>query len=656
MNRSYRGPAISSALALLLSSGCGTGAPEPVQREQASASPDLSSSEAASAASLSPATVSSSRRSSLSSERAARFAQLERQLAPWLEPPASAWLAAHVPAPRAVESGAAPVPRRVRLPEQAREPVRLESSIAHAGIAVTLVGARPSAKQPLDALGVYPEALGPGTALLMLPREPSAGPAAPLLDNVGFEDHVAFTAPPREPQVEYRVELDAGIAGLRLVERTLELLDESGTPLWRVSPPVLVGADGAITNAELAVLDCAVDDSPAPPWGRAPRDPGARACSVRVSWDAAGVRYPALLDPAWTSAASMSEPRESFASMALAGGRILAAGGIAIDTGAPTASAELFDPASNTWSVSGSLATARSAFTLAARDLASGGAGVLAIGGDGGDGPLADTELYDPSAGTWAPGPALPVASSGHSSVVLHDGAILVAGGSAGTASSLLEAGAASWSPVGELFASEPGSTLTLLDDGGVLLVGPNAPGAQLYSPDEFQWLTTAEPAVARAGHTATLLADGRVLLVGGSGSQLVELYDRASQRFALTGGTSEAHIGHTATLLADGRVAIVGGAPQAAAGGTEIYDPTWGTWTPGPGTATARSSHRAELLGDSRVLAFGGDDAGVTLSSAELLDAARPATVISEYKLPARVDATVTASTFTELWAAVAR
>ena len=101
-----------------------------------------------------------------------------------------------------------------------------------------------------------------------------------------------------------------GAAGLRLVGGTLEVLDAAGTPRLRVAPPYIVGADGASTDATLAVTGCAVDTNPAPPWGRAVTAPGARVCQVKVSWPGSGVAYPAILDPRWTTTGSMGTARQ----------------------------------------------------------------------------------------------------------------------------------------------------------------------------------------------------------------------------------------------------------------------------------------------------------------------------------------------------------
>jgi hypothetical protein len=422
------------------------------------------------------------------------------------------------------------------------------------------------------------------------------------------------------------------------------------------------------------VYGCSVDRSPAAPWGRAPIGPGASACDVRVSWDSEGLAYPALLDPLWSSAASMSEARESFASAVLEDGRVLVAGGASRATGVMLASAELYDPDTNTWSVTGSMSVDRGALTLTALSGDSSRA-AIAIGGRDSEGELSSSELYNAETGAWIASAELPMATAEHAAVLLDNGDLLVAGGSAGTATALLAEGASAWISAGELIAEEPGSTLTALADGSALLIGPTSPGAQRYVPGLDGWLAAGEPRVTRTQHTATRLLDGTVLIVGGApvarepddagveeppaaaGLRSVELYDPAVESFSLVGATSEARSQHTATLLSDGRVAVFGGRGVSGPSGTELYNATWGTWTQGPGTAQGRSAHQAALLADGRLLTIGGvAPSGTVLASSDRLDPTTIETIISEYKLPARRDRDVTASTITELWAAVAR
>ena len=116
---------------------------------------------------------------------------------------------------------------------------------------------------------------------------------------LGDEDFVYFAREPERQALAYRVDVSR-VAGLRLVSRTLEFLDPGGAPRLRVAPPFVVDAGGRRLPANLAV-GCAADVSPRAPWGRPVTPPGASSCVVTVSWARAGVRYPALVDPQWTS-------------------------------------------------------------------------------------------------------------------------------------------------------------------------------------------------------------------------------------------------------------------------------------------------------------------------------------------------------------------
>jgi hypothetical protein len=141
-----------------------------------------------------------------------------------------------------------------------------------------------------------------------------------------------------------------------------------------------------------------------------------------------------LYDPASgisTSTGSLGLARYRHRAILLPDGRVLVVGGLAgtNNNSYPLASAELYDPASGTWTATGSLSSARRSST--ATLLPNGK--VLVVGGEDGTTTLASAELYDPASGAWFPGGSLVTARSSHSARLLPSGKVLIAGGYDGT-------------------------------------------------------------------------------------------------------------------------------------------------------------------------------------------------------------------------------
>jgi hypothetical protein len=171
----------------------------------------------------------------------------------------------------------------------------------------------------------------------------------------------------------------------------------------------------------------------------------------------------------------MSTGRQSHTATLLASGKVLVVGGCC-----GIASAELYDPATGTWSPTGSLHTGR--FNHTATLLPNGK--VLVVGGSN-EISLATAELYDPASGTWSLTGAMAVSRQGHTATLLPNGEVLVAGGTSVTGL---------------------GFNQTFVD----------LASAELYDPATGTWSQTGSLAQPRTGHVGVLLLDGTVLVAGG--------------------------------------------------------------------------------------------------------------------------------------------
>jgi hypothetical protein len=353
---------------------------------------------------------------------------------------------------------------------------------------------------------------------------------------------------------------------------------------------------------------------------------------------------------------SLNNARSSHTATLLNNGLVLIAGGAYWNgsSSVATASAELYNPATGTFTPTGSMSTARENHTAT---LLNDGE-VLIAGGQYWNGSsfvyTATAELYlPPPYGFFTPVSNMTTARVNHTATLLPDGTVLIAGGSS-SASPYYLASAEVYNPAtftftatGSMSTPRTGHTATLLNNGVVLMAGGYigaspfvTASAELYvptagppSPSGSFYTLPSELITARFDHTATLLSNGAVLIAGGmswNGSSFVftasaELFSPATMTFTATGGLKIARFADTATLLNNGMVLLAGGDGfSGILNSAELYNPATGTfsYTPGGpnvGLNTAREHHTATLLTNGMVLLAGGDGFSGILNSAEL-------------------------------------
>jgi hypothetical protein len=328
----------------------------------------------------------------------------------------------------------------------------------------------------------------------------------------------------------------------------------------------------------------------------------------------------------WSATTDMSTGRFTHAAALLFNGKVLVAGGTTTTDRGALASALLYDPATGTFSATGSMGDGRSQYTLT---LLPGGK-VLAAGGFGSDSnALASAALYDPATGKWSPTAPLSQARYAHTATLLFSGKVLVSGGRSGgqrlSSAELYDPVGGTWNSTGSMSAARNLHTATLLNTGEVLVAGYVAP-SELYHPATGTWSTTGDMNISRTTHTATLLPTGEVLVAGG-GNASAELYNRTSDTWSIAQSMSTDRAAFPAVLLPNGTVLVAGGdthlGPTAAC---EFYDPPSGTWTVIGNMNQDRDWHTGTLLNTGKVLVTGGLNlAGQVLASAELFDPVGP-------------------------------
>jgi len=343
------------------------------------------------------------------------------------------------------------------------------------------------------------------------------------------------------------------------------------------------------------------------------------------------------------AALAMTTPRANAAAIRLHDGRVLICGGTATgQVGGILASAELYDPAARTFAATGSMTVPRAGQTITmlrdGRVLLTGGVKNVGFRSE-----LASAEIYDPASGTFSATGSMSVPREGHTATLLRDGRVLVVGGSDNGTHTLdtaevYDPSIGAFSRAGHLNQPRVAHVAALLGTGKVLIAGGGRGGmpggyisydtAELYNPST----RTFSPMLARmhydrVGAAAVRLNDGRVLIVGGkSGKVMVgmrtlagmaplntaEIYDPEAGVFVATGNMSAPHYLATATILNNGNVLVVGGYTiqgPAVVGmrDAEVFLTESNVFSHVGQTHVARLTNTATLLNDGEVLIAGG-------------------------------------------------
>ncbi|MBI4866589.1 MAG: hypothetical protein HY816_06530 [Candidatus Wallbacteria bacterium] len=336
------------------------------------------------------------------------------------------------------------------------------------------------------------------------------------------------------------------------------------------------------------------------------------------------------------AAPSLATPRTRHAAVVLGNGSVLVAGGRRdFATGLALATAEVLTPTATGWvrtvnDLPAGLMDPRAVRLRDGRALFAGGRRDLAISDD--------LFVFDPASGTFTTpqtGATVPLpvtmraARTRHTVTLLGDGRVLIAGGispgqSAENALGSYEFFAApNLSTAGAMML--PGTlsdhTSTLLHDGRVLIAGGRQGGTTaaacfLFDPRQQKFVARASMLQAREGHSAALLADGSVFVSGGvpadaTGTE-AEVYDPVTDKwFAVPGAVRRSKA--SVSVLPSGQVLIAGGFTPSGATlrSMELFSPKLRALNAlGASLPSPRAGHRAVAAPGADALLIGGETA----------------------------------------------
>ncbi len=297
-----------------------------------------------------------------------------------------------------------------------------------------------------------------------------------------------------------------------------------------------------------------------------------------------------LYDPTsgtWVTTGSMHVAREFHSLVLLNDGKVLASGGSGADQNG-IAQAELYDPSSGGWTLTGSLNTAR---VFNETTLLENGS-VLASGGEAceycSDG-LNGAEIYDPTSGSWSVTGSMAQGRYSHTATRLSNGMVLVAGGCGGPSCTPLDSTEAydpesgSWLPEGSLHTVRAQASANLLRSGKVLAAGGFGSdgnpisSTELFDPTTGTWRLSESMSVERTYQVGLMLPNGDILqgggfALGGYSTGDTELYQPLTGLWTTVGSLATPVYGAAGVVLPDGSVLVTGGVDFTGVATSQVY------------------------------------------------------------------------------------
>lgn len=294
------------------------------------------------------------------------------------------------------------------------------------------------------------------------------------------------------------------------------------------------------------------------------------------------IRECEIYDPVtntWKRVASMKGPHGLSRAVLLPDGRVLVVGGL---SGPPWgkltyAANEIYDPATNTWTLARASArrVGHTATLLAdGRVFVAGGSNYKAYPGRYSS--LRTAEIYDPATNSWTPAAPLPRPRGEHTAALQPDGRVLVAGFAvehyAGEQTRSTEGGidlydpaTNTWSNVAYMVDDVSYGLVAALPDGQVLV---NRAVLHVGASTWTALRGLAGDRTVNAPHV--VLPDGRVVAAGGgwnlswdfgfNDSARTDVFDPVAKTWTLGRSMSVTRDEHSMTVLRNGKILIAGG------------------------------------------------------------------------------------------------